>query len=313
MKTQQLGRTNLVTSQVGLGAVELGLDYGIKSGGGHRKPGESEAIHLLHEALDLGISFIDTARMYGTSEEVIGKALSGRRTAFTLATKVAPLPAKTTSSNAISEHIDQSVAASLRTLRTDHIDLLMLHSLRAAQLPYLESLAAAMRVWQRAGYVRCIGASVYADAAQQALQSGFFDCLQIAHNALDREAEQSILPIAGEMGTGIVIRSVMLKGVLTERYRSLPDAMSPLRDAVGALDELARAAGIALPELALRYALHTEAVVLTGTAHSHELRETVRCASQGPLDPALMTAIRQVSISNRALLNPDQWTWTEIA
>ncbi|HVZ84467.1 MAG TPA: aldo/keto reductase [Terracidiphilus sp.] len=313
MKTLRLGQTALVTSQLGLGTVELGLDYGIKSHDGHKRPTESEAAHLLHEALDLGIRFIDTARMYGTSEDVIGNALAHRRDDFTLATKVAPAPAHLTGDDALKAHVDQSVAASLRALRTDHIDLLMLHSLRAAQLPLLAPLAGALRAWQNSGHVRFIGASVYEDAAQQVLQSGLFDCLQIASNALDREAERSLLPAAHAQGVGIVLRSVLLKGVLTERYRELPPEMQPLREAVRSLDALAREAGISLPELAYRYALHADAVILAGTARSQELHEAVRYATAGPLDTDLLSAVRQITVPDRALLNPDQWTWMEIA
>lgn len=307
MKQLRLGRTDLVTSQVGLGTVELGLDYGIRTDDGHRKPNESAAIRLLHEALDHGIGFFDTAHAYGTSEEIIGKALSGRRDAFTLATKIAPFPSAQLSAQDLRAHVDASIQASLSALRTDCIDLLMLHSATIELLQRIDPIAEALRQWQRRGCVRCLGASVYDDAAAAALQCGAFDCLQIALNALDREAEQTTLPAAAAQDVGIVLRSVLMKGILTPRYHSLPADMDPLRHAVHALDHLADSAGMSLTELAFRYSLHCNAVVLTGTARSQELHDAIRFANQGPLDADLVTAIRAIEVRDRALLKPANW------
>ena len=79
MNYRRLGRTGLQVSEIGLGTVELGLDYGVPVAGEHLRPPEEHAARLLNQALDLGVNFIDTARAYGASEEIIGRALKGRR------------------------------------------------------------------------------------------------------------------------------------------------------------------------------------------------------------------------------------------
>src|SRR5215475_14557030 len=90
MRYKRLGRTNLKISELALGTVELGLDYGIASDGEARRPAESDARDLLHFALDCGINLIDTARAYGVAERIIGCALKDRRQEYILASKVLP-------------------------------------------------------------------------------------------------------------------------------------------------------------------------------------------------------------------------------
>ena len=91
MNYRRLGRTGLRVSEIGLGTVELGLDYGVPVAGEHLRPPEEHAARLLNRALDLGVNFIDTARAYGASEEIIGRALKGRRNEYILASKLAPI------------------------------------------------------------------------------------------------------------------------------------------------------------------------------------------------------------------------------
>src|SRR5690242_16400292 len=111
-----LGRTGLHVSEISLGTVEIGMDYGID---GARRPSEADACRLLHGALDLGINFIDTARAYGDSEAIIGRALHGRRNDVVLVSKVQV---------ADRAAMFASVSESLRQLKTDYLDVLMLHS-----------------------------------------------------------------------------------------------------------------------------------------------------------------------------------------
>ena len=84
MNYRQLGRTGLQVSEIGLGTVELGLDYGVPIDGEHLRPPEEQAAHLLNRALDRGVNFVDTARAYGASEEVIGtrSKAGGRNTSW---------------------------------------------------------------------------------------------------------------------------------------------------------------------------------------------------------------------------------------
>ncbi len=291
MKYRRLGRTDLHVSEISLGTVELGLEYGISPG---ERPSETEAARLIDRAIDLGINFFDTARAYGESEAILGRALAGRREKVWLASKV--LSQGT---------VKQSVQDSLRTLRTDVIDLLMIHSASTEVILRGEVLRA-MQDLRAAGHVRYLGASVYSEeAALAAIRVGGYDCLQIAYSLLDRRPER-YLPAAD---VGIVARSVLLKGALTWRYSSLPDALDPLKAAV---ERLARAAGTdpaALPELAYRYILgqpwvHT---ALVGASSVEEVEAAVRYASVGPLPPDLLEQLRSTELHDDTLLNPSRW------
>ena len=169
MKLRQLGSTDLFASEIALGTAELGLDYGIPAHGQHFRPVEGDAIRLLHEALDLGINFVDTARVYGNSEAIIGKGLIHRRADYILATKLVPLAACDLGNPILGSRIRQSIETSLRTLKTDYIDLLLVHSASLEVIRRSSELLEALRKMQRKGYVRYVGASVYEEAGGEAL------------------------------------------------------------------------------------------------------------------------------------------------
>src|ERR1700722_20353725 len=204
MKMRRLGNTDLLASEVALGTVELGLDYGIQANDGHMRPSEADAIRLLNEALDLGINFIDTARIYGNSEELIAKALKERRREYLLATKISPFSISDSSASDLSGHIHKSVEMSLRMLQTDYVDLLMLHSASPELIQRMELLSEILHRLLRSGLVRYVGASVYEDAGIDALRCGEFACLQIGYNVLDRRPEETIFPVAEQKGVGII-------------------------------------------------------------------------------------------------------------
>src|SRR5581483_3216160 len=128
LKYRTLGRTGLNVSEISLGTVELGLDYGIPVEGEVRRPPEEAAARLLHQALDRGINMIDTARAYGESESIIGRALEGRRREYVLATKVQTFHEMKLSHSDLAARMTASVEQSLQALRTDFVDVLMLHS-----------------------------------------------------------------------------------------------------------------------------------------------------------------------------------------
>jgi aryl-alcohol dehydrogenase-like predicted oxidoreductase len=220
MECRWLGRTALRVSRVSLGTVELGLEYGLPAA---RRPAPPAAARLLHRALDLGINLIDTAPAYGESEEIIGRALRGRRSEVVLATKV-----EARGGRGRRRRMRRSLERSLRALRTDVIDLLQLHSATEGVLRRGEAWEA-LRRFQWEGHIRYIGATTYGEAAAKAaLDDGRYDCLQVAYNLLDRRLEERVLPLAREKGVGIIARSVLLKGALTRRYVGLPDELGEL-------------------------------------------------------------------------------------
>ncbi len=308
MNYRRLGRTGLLVSEISLGTVELGMDYGIPVGNEHRRPAEADAARLLNRALDLGVNFIDTARVYGTSEEVIGRALKTRRREAILCSKVAPPPADVRGP-ALAQHVRASIADSLRALQTDYLDVLMIHSAATEEIRRGEMIAVMLDA-VRAGHVRFVGASTYGEEAPLlALADGRYDCLQIAYSAVDRRPETRILPLAQQGDVGIVVRSVLLRGALSHRYTLLPAQLGEIRAAIAQLDALRGSEASSLPELAYRYVLAHEAVstALVGTARLSELKEVVGFADHPPLSAGLVAAIRQIVIKDEDQLHPGKW------
>ena len=308
MNYRRLGRTNLQVSEISLGTVELGMDYGIPMQGDHLQPSEADAARTLNCALDLGVNLIDTARAYGESEAIIGRALKSRRDAYLLATKISSSNWEGYTGKELREQVEASIAESLRTLQTDIIDLLYIHN-ATPELIQRGEIVEIMQRAQEAGYARFIGTTTYGEAAPLAvLEDGRFDCVQVAYNLLDRQLEERVLLLAKANDIGIVIRSVLLKGALTYRYTHLPDELHELRTVVDEVNSLCDAQSGSLPELAYRFVLANPAVstALVGTGRVHELQEIVSFLGRGPLPSEIFNNIREIVVSPDQL-NPGNW------
>lgn len=309
MRQRVLGRTGLRVSELALGTVELGLDYGIRVPDKELRPSESAASTMLNQALDLGVTLIDTARAYGSSEEIIGKSIGHRRDEFVLVSKTKSFFETIDSPEARAGAMRRSVEESLRLLRTSHLDLLLLHSSTREEVvdPICLEVFAKLR---EDGLTRFTGASVYGcEAAKAALQAGVYSCLQVAWNLLDRNVEREVLPVAIERGIGLMVRSVLMRGALTSRREHLPPALTPVSEGARRLEAIGRSAGICLPELAFRYILSHPGplAALVGTAWISELEQAVEYAKHGPLPGDLLEVIRQVEISDPQLLDLSRW------
>ena len=273
MKLRRLGRTGLEVSEIGLGTVELGMAYGIADEHGIQAPSRAEAARLLNLALDSGINFIDTARVYGVSEEMIGCGLKSRRKEYILASKISAIGAPHQGGLSVRAHVMESVEQSLRALQTDVIDLMQLHSASVEDIGRWTDGGPPGIPGGRAHSIS--GASTYGeDAAVAALEDGRFDCIQVAYNVLDRELEGKVLPLARARGVGVVVRSVLLKGALTHRYSYLSPGLKELKDAVEKIISIEAAGAEGLPQFAYRFVLAHPAVstALVGTANDAEFK-----------------------------------------
>jgi len=307
LPTHLLGKTGISVSRIALGTVELGLDYGIAGAGDHHRPDEAAAARLLNHALDTGVTFIDTARMYGEAEAIIGRAIGHRRGEYVIASKVAT-PDEMRGAEARA-HVQRSIETSLAALGTDHIDLMYSHSATIDEIARGD-VYAALDEARRAGQVRAVGASTYGEAAPMAaVKHGGYDCIQVAYNLLDRALEAEFLPAAQAANIGVVARSVLLKGALTHRYAHLPEVLADLRTAAAQAQALAAAAGLSLPEAAYRYVLAHPALssALVGTAREDELTETVSWAGARPLPADLLAALRRITLADLRQLSPANW------
>ena len=309
MQYANLGRTNLRLSALGLGTVQLGMAYGWDQ---QPPPPDHRAIGLIRRALDLGINYIDTAAAYGRSESLVGRACAGRTRRPVIATKLSirdPSSTRLLIGQALRQSVEQALHQSLQTLGAEVLDLVQLHSLDARfATPELLDLLA--HYCQR-GWVRYWGVTTYGEEAPlDALDHPELICsLQIPYSALDRQMERKVFPRARAQGTGIVLRSIFLQGVLSHRLDSLPASLASLSPLAAPLLRLARDAGMELAELALRFAAFAPGAHSTifGTTSVSELEANIRAVEAGPLPPDLVAAVCAIAVADSTLLNPGNW------
>jgi aryl-alcohol dehydrogenase-like predicted oxidoreductase len=313
MNYRTLGRTGLRVSALALGTVQLGLDYGIRAPGHFGRPPEEEAIRLVHAAIDAGINLIDTARAYGASETVLGRALQGRRERVILATKVVtqrPL-GSTATGEELRRHMLASLDASLRELQTDWVDLWQIHNLDQPLLEQSDLLEEVFDDVRRAGKVRWVGASTYGvEMPLAAVRSGIFDVVQVTYSVLDQRLADEVFPLAAAQDVGVVVRSVLLQGALTERGDHLPDHLEALRARSRRFRQLVAESGVDLSpaQAAIAFALAHPQInaVLTGVRTLAELTENLH-AVQTALPAALLTQLYPLRLDDADLLNPGTW------
>jgi aryl-alcohol dehydrogenase (NADP+) len=245
--------------------------------GGIGNPDHDDCVRIIHKALDFGINFIDTADRYsaGESEEIVGKALKGRRDGIVLATKVhGPMGDDPNMQGNSRRWIIRAVEDSLRRLRTDHIDIYQIH--RPSPDTDIEETLSALTDLVRAGKVRAIGSSTFPvseiiEAQWVAERHGLarFRTEQPPYSILDRGIEREVLPACQRYGMGVMVWSPLSKGMLTGRYRKgqpLPDSMrvkyfpkqmSDERslEAVEQLILLAKEAGLSLTHMAMAFVM----------------------------------------------------------
>ncbi|HLZ21485.1 MAG TPA: aldo/keto reductase [Ktedonobacterales bacterium] len=216
MEYRQLGRSGLRVSVIGLGGNTFG-----------RYADEDRTAHIINQALDLGINFIDTANIYsaGVSEEFVGKAIHSRRDEVLIATKAGMRMGDRPNEHGSSRtHILESCHASLRRLNVDAIDLFQIHAFDP--LTPLDETLGALDDLVRSGKVRYIGCSNY--DAWRVVQSLWISdrehfaryiSVQPEYNLLDRDIERELVPACREFGLGIIPYSPLAGGVLTGKYK----------------------------------------------------------------------------------------------
>jgi aryl-alcohol dehydrogenase-like predicted oxidoreductase len=266
MHYRTLGRTGIKVSPYALGAMMFGA-------GGN--PDHDDSVRIIHKALDAGINFVDTADRYsaGESEEIVGKALKGRRDDIVLATKVnGPMGDDPNQRGNSRRWIMAEVDNSLRRLQTDYIDLYQIH--RPDPDTDIEETLSAMSDLIHAGKVRVIGSSAMpasdiVEAQWVAERRGLerFRTEQPAYSILNRGIEAEVLPVAERYGMGTLVWSPLAKGMLTGRIRK--GQPTDLRratiftsfrdeariDAVEQIIPLAEQAGLPMTHLAMAFAI----------------------------------------------------------
>ena len=286
MQYRTLGRTGITVSPYALGALMFGFG----------DADHDESIRIIHKALDAGINFVDTADSYGESEEIVGKALKGRRDDVVLATKLGrPMsPDDPNQQGASRRWIMTAVEGSLRRLQTDHVDVLQIH--RPDPETDVEETLSALTDLIRAGKVRVIGSSTMpasdiVDAQWVAERRGLerFRMEQPPYSILSRGIEAEVLPVAERFGMGVVVYSPLAQGMLTGRVRkgqetdlrraALVKHLSDERriDTVEQLIPLAEEAGLKMTHMAMAFAIAHPGVTsaLIGPRTMEQLEDTL--------------------------------------
>jgi 1-deoxyxylulose-5-phosphate synthase len=310
---RRLGRSGLEVGAIALGTVELGMDYGINAPGHYGRPREDAAIRLVHRALDAGINLIDTARAYGESEAVLGKALQQRRGQVILATKVSTrLPdGSMPTGETLRSHMLGQLETSLKLLQTDYVDLWQLHSVDDKELAQRETIAAVFDEVKQSGKVGWVGGSFYgAGWPAVALGYNLFDTIQVTYSVFDQRLADQVFALASAQDTGILVRSVLLKGALTERADHLPDHLESLRARSRRYRQLVQEAGLGLSpaQVALVFALAQPQIgaALVGVRSEEELQEHLQ-AVDATLPADLMAQLTALRTDDEVLLNPGLW------
>ena len=295
MKTNRLGTSDLMVSEIGLGCMSIGTD-------------ETKAVAIIQEALDWGINFLDTSDLYdaGRNEELVGKAIQGRRDKVILATKVGNRrmpgqegwvwdPSKA--------YILSAVKESLKRLQTDYIDLYQLHG-GTLDDPMDETIEAFEQL-KREGLIRYYGiSSIRPNVIREYAARSSIVSVMNQYSILDRRAEEEVLPLLLERGISVIARGPVASGALAENKNvakgyldhSVEEILA-VREKLASLVNSSRS----MSQLAIRYSLSHPAVatVIPGASTREQLLQNIEAANVPPLTEEEIATIRSFSKANR--------------
>lgn len=312
MKYRILGKTNLEVSEVGFGGWAIGSHWAMQK--------ESDSIEALHEAIDMGVNFIDTARGYGEgkSERIIGKVLKERTENVTVATKIPPKPGPWPPSpycdiedrypeNYLREMLDKA----RKNLQRDCIDVLQLHTWTRAWNKSPKALDILMKLREE-GKLKYIGISTPEhdqNALIELMRKGYLDTVQVIYNIFEQEPAAEFLSVALENEVGVIVRMTFDEGVLTGKYSA--DYKFPaddFRTNYFAGDRLERAVArvkdiqkdiegseFTMAQAALKFSLSHPAVstVIAGIRNKDQAQKNVIVSDMEDLPEILLESLRK--------------------
>ncbi|HEY1921956.1 MAG TPA: aldo/keto reductase [Tepidisphaeraceae bacterium] len=288
----RFGKTGFDVTPLGFGAAEIGF----------LKPQRDQAAGILNMLLDEGVNVIDTAAGYETSEETIGDAISHRRSQYVLISKCGHCDGDIKGEPWTASVIAQTIERSLRRLKTDHLDVMLLHTCDEAILRKGEALNALVKA-KTAGKVRFIGYSGDNQAVAYAATLPEVDVIETSINIADQVNIDLVLPLARKHDVGVLAKRPLANaawkktedqpgfyGKYAEDYKARLAKMkiNPAELGISGPPELA------WPELALRFAMSQAGAhsAIIGTASPQNTRRNIEFAKKGPLPPEVVQKIR---------------------
>jgi aryl-alcohol dehydrogenase-like predicted oxidoreductase len=293
MKKNQLGSSNLYVSEIGFGCMSL-------------SDNQQQNEKILHEAVDSGINYFDTADLYqyGFNEESVGQALKNKRENVVLATKGGNEWGDGIDGwrwNPSKEYIKEACKNSLKRLQTDYIDLYQLHG-GTVDDPF-EEMTGALEELTKEGLIRYYGiSSIRPNVIKKFTEKSSIVSNMMQYSILDRRPEEW-MPLLDRSQVSIIARGPVAKGLLTNNYVNklteegyLNYSREELERLIINLQKIADEAGMPLSSLALRYILdhHTPAAAIQGARTPEQLRDNVR-ASEYTLSEDIISAVKHAS------------------
>jgi aryl-alcohol dehydrogenase-like predicted oxidoreductase len=297
MKTNQIGNSKLHVSEIGLGTMSLGTD-------------RAKAVSLIHEAVDNGVTFIDTADLYdfGLNEEIVGEALRDRRDSVVLATKAGNHfeegkegwywdPSK--------KHIKGALKDSLRRLKTDHIDLFQLHG-GTIEDPIDETIEAFEELKSEGLIIEYGISSIRPNVIREFVKKSSIASVMMQYSILDRRPEEEMLDLLHDNNISVIARGPLAKGMLTDRYEEkikedgfLDYSKFDVLETIKQLNEI-KGDKRNMTQTALKYALAHPAVatVIPGASRSEQLLANITAQNAPDLTPDEVQKVRDVSKKN---------------
>ncbi|MCE5186888.1 MAG: aldo/keto reductase [Planctomycetaceae bacterium] len=313
MEIRALGNTGIDVSELSFGTVALGLPYGIGIHGESDMLSDADSISLLRAALSRGLNFYDTALGYGKSENLLGRAFNDCREKVVICTKPThlydiyanqSLPPKAE----IRAKLDASLQESLSRLQTDYLDVYMSHD-GTEEVIENDTVIDFFQNLKKKGIIRATGISVYTLAQSlKAIEGGQWDVVQLAFNLMNQEQLPAI-DLAAAKGVGIVVRSILFKGILTDKGAGLHPALNSVQEHRKKYNELLNGRINNLSALATKFVLSCEGVssALVGIDKFEYLERALLTADGNHLDDGTLEKAKQLAYPDPEFLNLPVW------
>ncbi len=311
MKKRALGNTGIDVSEIAFGGVEIGIPYGIGIKSASDMVTEKDAIKLLDAAVGLGINFFDTARLYGESEKIMGRAFKKKRDKVIINTKCEHFldeNGKIPGYRKLKNTVESSLNKSLKALQTDYVDVFMPHQ-SDIHLIENDEVIAVFTDLKKTGKIRVCGVSTYTvQETNSAIETGVWDVLQLPFNLLDQRQSASFTA-AKQKGIGIIVRSVLMKGLLSGRGKNLHPELKKVENHIAGYDRLLEKTNFTLSELATKFALSFAGIssVLVGIDREEYLHQSIKVANGDYLNTEFLERAKKMALPHPDFLDLPYW------